>query len=121
MNNIDTSYQFIVTALQPYSHEERKQMAALLGIGESSIAKIRDGRNTNPTRKLMSKLHDHLVNYPRTNSVGQGANSEQPEVFYGVDKGMSPAYQQVPKEFISKPQVGAEQRRILAVTTFPEM
>ena len=62
MNIIDQQFYFIVEALQPYSSSlERARIAHELGICESTIAKLRDGRATNPTRSVMSKLSDYLL------------------------------------------------------------
>lgn len=60
MNAIDTTYQRIVTALKPYKQAARIELAAKTGISQWNIAMIRDGRNTNPTREVMSKLCDAL-------------------------------------------------------------
>lgn len=62
MNIIDQQFYFIVEALQPYSSSlERARIASELGICESTIAKLRDGRAVNPTRSVMSKLSDYLL------------------------------------------------------------
>lgn len=51
---------------------------------------------------------------PRADSVGQGADAAQPEVFYGVDKGMSPVYQQVTldKPRVCRRWVGRDQEKM---------
>ena len=81
MNIIDDQFNRIVQGLQPLSSFiERTLVAKRLGMSESSIAKVRDGRNKNPSREVMSKLYDYLFvdigatpsRAPDlTNSVGQ--------------------------------------------------
>ena len=77
MNIVDTHYEKIVMALQPYAYTSRLEMSKALGVSESTIAKIRDRTNTNPRRSVMSALTDYL--FP-VNSVPQGAEEGKTEV-----------------------------------------
>lgn len=112
MNKIEQAKNDILTKLESMAGEY-SAVARAIGVDPSTIAKmVRAGSAANPRINMVIALHDHL--FPRADSVGQGADAAQPEVFYGVDKGMSPVYQQVTldKPRVCRRWVGRDQEKM---------
>ncbi|WP_287601253.1 hypothetical protein [Thiothrix sp.] len=108
MNQLLSAYNSAIERLRA-AKGKHKAIAEKVGKTPAWISLIASEKIADPGIKAMAMLIDALDELelsgklePRADSVGQGADAAQPEVFYGVDKGMSPVYQQVT---LDKPRV----------------
>lgn len=56
------------------SQKERLAISEIVGVSESSIAKLRDGRMQNPTLTVLDSLHDHFFRTEKQNKEDEASN-----------------------------------------------
>lgn len=100
MNQLLSAYNSAIERLRA-AKGKHKAIAEKVGKTPAWISLIASEKIADPGIKAMAMLIDALDELelsgklePRADSVGNVESSTQDEVFYGVDKRMSPVYQQ---------------------------
>lgn len=70
----------VIAKLQPLSLSERAEVARLIGVSESLVNKLRDGRTSNPTTDTLDRLVDYFdsaqTDTPKNSCLGLPEHSE---------------------------------------------